>query len=277
MTDRKTIDVKALEAGAELGQSAFGINIKPGIDEGTCTSDAAMYDFMTNGITVFARGIEKAIEAGAVEFQVVRHAVAHELGHAREARSFAERGLFPYRIYFGSSCTVVAQGGRVSAKRFDSYFSFLVNSIQDFAIDKKLSQYGVKDQIAKLDLKRTRETRSSLDSSSDQKERFRLLLQTMFNLPLDISHYTFGDITEEDRQEIRELAESFLGKKKWQEGLDLISGRAFGDVERYKQVLATYLREFLTVTATFRKRPRSEFGELPAFWNADSYEALFLD
>ena len=38
MPDRETIDVKALEAGAELGQKAFGIYIQPRIDEETSIS-----------------------------------------------------------------------------------------------------------------------------------------------------------------------------------------------------------------------------------------------
>lgn len=277
MPDRETIDVKALEAGAELGQKAFGISIQAKIDGETRTPHAAMYDFATDGITVFANGIEKAVEAGGDAFHVVRHAVAHELGHAREARYFAEGGLFPYRLYIRPDCVIVAQGERLSANRFSSLFGGLINTIQDFAIDKTLSQYGVKDQIARLDLKRTKDTLNSLGSSSDKFERIRLRLQTVFNLPLDISHYTFGDITETDRKGIRELAEKFIGTKKWREALDLISGRGFGDVEGYKQMVASYMREFLGVTAIFRNIPRLEFGNLPNFWNAGVYEAVHLE
>lgn len=277
MPNRQTIDMTALEAGAELGQKAFGIIIQPRIDEETSTPHAAMYDFRTDGITVFANGIEKAVEAGGDAFHVVRHAVAHELGHAREARYFAECGLFPYRLYIGSRCVIVAEGGRLSATGFSSLFDGLINTIQDFAIDKTLSQYGVKDQIARLDLKRTKDILNSLGSSSDKLERIRLRLQTVFNLPLDMSHYRFGDIAETDKKGIRELAEKFLGTKKWQEALDLISGRRFGDVEGYKRMVASYMHEFLGVTPIFRKRPRVEFGNLPNFWNNDVYETLFVE
>jgi hypothetical protein len=94
MPDRETIDVKALVAGRELGQKAFGVNIKPEIDEVTTTSNPALYDFRTDGIKVFTEGIRQVIGAGGDAFDVVRHAVAHELGHAREARRFAEHELF---------------------------------------------------------------------------------------------------------------------------------------------------------------------------------------
>jgi hypothetical protein len=93
---------------------------------------------------------------------------------------------------------------------------------------------------------------------------------------LDISHYTFGDISDDDRKRIREVAETFLGMKKWRESLELISSRNFGDIYGYKQMIASYLRDFIGVASTFRKRPGLELGLLPNFWSADLYEVLFV-
>lgn len=165
----------------------------------------------------------------------------------------------------------------MSANGFRALFQGLINSIQDFGIDKTLNKYGVRDQIARLDLKRPKNTRSSLYSSTDKTDRIKLRLQTIFNLPLDISHYTFGDVSDADKKEIHELAESFIGAKNWRRCVDLISNRSFGDVKGYKQMVTTYMHEFLGVTASFKKRLRSDFGELPDFWGAETYEALFLD
>jgi hypothetical protein len=36
------------------------------------------------------------------------------------------------------------------------------------------------------------------------------------------------------------------------------------------------LQEFLGLTSIFIEKKRMEFGELPNFWNADTYEALLV-
>jgi hypothetical protein len=273
----ETIDVKAVQAGQNLGQKAFGLNIEPVVDTNTSAQHPAMYDCASDEITLFTNGIGKAVQAGADAFQAVTHAVAHEIGHAAEARHFAEDGLFPWKMYVNPSCFIPVEGGRLRANGYTSYFLGLTNSMQDYAIDKLLSRYGIRDQIARMDLKRTTESLNSLRSSSlDAMDRIGLRLQTIINIPLDVSHYSFGDITEDQRKRIVELAEALVGSKKWERGVDLISSREFGDIKGYRNLLVTFLQEFLGVRAIFGKIRRQEFGNLPSFWTADTYEATIL-
>jgi hypothetical protein len=109
MPKQEIIDSKALEAGCALGQEAFEIKIQPEIDGETSISNTAMYDWERDRLRVFASGVKKAVMAGGDAFHVVRYAVAHELGHAREARYFAERELFPWKFRIDPRCVLVAQ------------------------------------------------------------------------------------------------------------------------------------------------------------------------
>jgi hypothetical protein len=273
----ESIDVKAIEAGRGLGQKAFGLNIEPILDATTSAEHPAEYNCANDKITLYSKGIEKAVGAGADASQAVTHAVAHEIGHAAEARLFAEDGLFPWKMYVTPSCFIPVEGGRLRANGYTSYFLGLANCMQDYAIDKLLGRYGIRDQIARMDLMRTTESLNSLHSSSlDKTGRIGLRLQTIINIPLDVSHYTFGDITEDQRKQIVELAEAFIGSKKWERGVDLIGSREFGDIKGYRNLVVTFLQEFVGVKTIFRKIRRQEFGSLPSFWTADTYEATIL-
>lgn len=108
----------------------------------------------------------------------------------------------------------------------------------------------MKDEFARV---RIHEIRSVLGRKSrDETEKLQRLLEVLFSLPFDASHYAFGEIDGEDKRCIEELATSAIGGERLRTAVALVSSRGFGDVSGYKRVIESYFRDFLGVRGTFR-------------------------
>ena len=128
-----------------MGQRAFEVSIQVEIDQDTVIGHPSMYDPKSDRAKIFVNGVRRSVEAGADAFRLVEQAVAHEFGHAREARLFARHRVFPWHCVTYGYCFIDTEAGRLPAKNFLSGFAHLTNVMQDFAIDRELSKYGVKD------------------------------------------------------------------------------------------------------------------------------------
>jgi hypothetical protein len=264
---------EALRAGIRLGQRLFDITIEVIFEQNTQWPAVAMYDRWTDRVKIFVNHISEMVAQGADPRKLVMQAVAHEFGHAREARLFAKSGVCPWYLCVATNCRLETEEGFYHGKDFRPEFAQLTSWIQDFPIDRKLSEYGIRDQTAKARIVRIQQI---LQERRPTEPAGKLRLQTILMLPSEIRHYMFGDICHQDRIRIQQFAASVLGAKEWEEAVELISSREFGDIPKYETVTTAYFRDFLRLGATFESVAREQLGDLPAFWTNDAYRALHI-
>lgn len=272
--DSEPVSLEALQAGERLGQETFGVTIEVEIDQRSPISNAAQYDPYSDRVRIFANGVTTSVKAGADAFELVRQAVAHEFGHACEARAFASHEVFPWRCGTYGNCILKTEIGSLQAKDFLSGFGHLTNVMQDFAIDRRLSEKGIRDQTARVRISEMRQIMQK--KPADAIGRVKLRLETLFHLPSDVRNHMFGDISEQDRELIVQFVTWVLGAIEWEKTVGLVSSREFGDILGYERVTTSYFREFLGLRVVFERVPREVLGDLPAFWSSHEYRTLHI-
>jgi hypothetical protein len=265
---------KALRDGARLGREIFGLSMEVIVEQESPWPAVAMYDRWADRVKIFANRVAQEAAAGADSERLVTQAVAHEFGHGREARLFAESGVCPWYLCVDANCKLETEQGFYLGKDFHREFAQLTSRIQDFPIDRKLSEYGVRDQTAKARITRIEQLLQR--EPSDPVGRMQLRLQTLFYLPSDLRHHAFGDISDEDKIRIRQFTTSVLGERTWEQAARLISSREFGDIVTYERITTAYFRDFLNIEAKFESVARERLGELPVFWTSPTYRALHI-
>jgi hypothetical protein len=146
--------------------------------------------------------------------------------------------------------------------------------MQDFAIDRKLSEYGIKDHTARARIFEMQQTLQ--ERITDATGRVQRRLQALFHLPSDIRNYIYSDISEEEKELIVKFVTSVVGANEWKKANTLVTSREYGDLPGYERLTVSYFRDFLHMEATFEPVRREALGDLAAFWTSPTYKALHI-
>jgi hypothetical protein len=258
-----------------MGERVFGVRPEPKTDRSTEIGNPSRYDFEYDTLTVFTNAVEKASTEGLDTGEVVKYSVAHECGHAAEARAFASAGLFPFRAQISRSSAVAVEGARIPMSRLSPQLQWLLNSLLEFGVNQRLLDVlGLKDKLAS---RRISELSQPRPPPADTVERAMRVIDGMFGLAFDVDLHEHGSLVEEERQLIEEAVTSPVGRRRWLAGLNAIRNRSYGDALGYKKMVERYFDGVLGVRVSFVSIDRSQLGVLPNFWEGRSYEVLSLN
>jgi hypothetical protein len=274
----------------QIGEKIFGIQI-PVLLEGDfnaydLTQQAYIgtlgrYDFQNDIVRIYAKQIRSFCRKYNMDFESsFVHHVCHELGHAKEARLFEDSGIFPYRFNIISYCPIklnshhyllnnVKIGGRGLYKVF-------MLGIQDYSIERELQKYGIKDRFSKLRVWNIQNLQKVVHLP---EQKHRLTVEALSLLPLDICHYVYGELTQEEQLLIEKYYKSLIGDK-WSSALRIMDDLQFGNAKKYVDVVCKLFEGILGLNIFLGENYRAElfkrYKHIPQFWNKRSYQVFYI-
>lgn len=258
----------AISKGQEIGKKVFGISVSVKIDSETNSTNPSYYDFTSDTAVLFKKGIEYGNERGIDLHRLTTYSIAHEFGHAKEARSFERWRLFPWQFGWPRIPKIVVAGIVTNAEILQSYVGTLVIYLQDFGIDHQiLSASGLNDPYAKMHVDTVKDSKTGSDPGI-------LKLNVLFNLPHDIALAVHGELDKGGRERLKDLAVRVLGPESWDKASEIISQRKFGDSSGYLKLFQMYFSQFLDLQTTLFMTDSRDLGTLPSFWKRKKYRIM---
>jgi len=277
LTRKSDLEQYILE-GRSLAKKMFGFDTPLKVDEENKT-EAGHYDFRSDTAYVHPKFFQNMNKKYAnIDLKkLVEHTVCHEIGHAFDARQFALRGIFPYVVKISDRSIATIASYPLKTNKFKEAIIYLINSILDYSIDKKIwEESRFCDQTAKI---RMRKIRTYLhNSAGNEGEGLRRAVELFFDLPTFVHDYQFGDIDPPDRNAIKRCCIAYLGEKAWNTNPNLLKELRIGDARKFYDIIPLLFRGLLDLTAFWKPEKRENICEnLPSFWNQTTYELLLLN
>lgn len=269
-----------LSQAKRISEEFFGLKLQIQVDLETDNQECGEYDFKTDKISIYLKFIEhlvKVYDKTSLE-EVVEHTVCHEYAHGNDARQFAKNSIFPYTIQISERSVMTFDSNRLKTNLYKDGIAYLINTIQDYAIDKKLHKRGLIDHTIK-----NRVAEIKYYESNKPKNKTELLqrqLQMLFSLPFDVHSFNLGKLEDKSHDSILRYSNSIIGKDIWDEASTLLEKQTYGDIDEYCNTTRTLLSRLLNTEVEWRLANRTLFEtdfKLPGFWNQKQFKVLYID
>lgn len=257
------------------GKNFWGVDVEFLQEDVKETTGVASYDPFFDRVEFHLKWIEKiAKEFPQIIDDEIDFAVLHELGHAKEARIYEEKGLFPY----SRNILTDIPPGEISEvfNIVDTFF----DGIEDYKVEKKLFENGFLKPLTWF-----QQALPNMEQVLKKPGCEVLGRDTAFmNLPLSMCSYKFCSLSNAQKRVIKSYYLKFLGKRLWEEMVETIDTLEFGKVNTTVEVASALIHDFFGWTVTLGSIRRKDLElivkeqhkfaggfMLPSFWRKNNY------
>jgi hypothetical protein len=231
-------------------------------DQQTFEDVLGRYDQKFDIIEIYLERMKKICQQYNINFdEFIYHIFLHESCHAKEARFFAEKDIYPYRFEPVGI----------------PFLANFVNGISDYVVEKELHKYGVMNPFSRV---RSQNLLSVMKNIQQNLVAPRLVMESNLYLTLDICHYTFGKLNPSEKKIIKDYYEYLTGDK-WRIVSDIMKDLESGAIEEYVNVVTNLLDFMFGIHVSLAYERRADiFGTnqfSTKFWNKRKYQVFILE
>jgi len=268
-------DQHIVESATRTAKRIFGLEIEVETKAIAGAKGPGRYDFVHDRIELIPEFIDQFCRTYGNRDAVITYTICHETGHAAEARKLAEHAIFPFEGMVSNIASITVGSFCFRLNVMGELLDQFMNGILDYSVDREISNEGIPNVIAKNKLPQIKQLLTQKHSSKDNKSRAINKLNALFNLPLDIGHYEFGTLDDNEKNLIRKYYEAEGLSFKWKSAKQILQSRRFGDAIQYPITASTLCEELLGIRITTIPKSRIEllrkYRSLPDFWTKNEY------
>ena len=262
----RTLIEKAIQKATKI----FQIKVPMIIDEKPLPNKPSLeqmgyYDCYKDRVVIYINKIQQVVSTFGLELEkMITSVVCHEIGHAKQARIFEDNQVCPWIIQKHRKCCVKLEGVEIPLKITD--ISFVNNWVQDFCVNKELFDCGIADISVKVRVKDLK-----LEGPRDIVSYVR-----MKHLPMDITLYEFGGLSDSERERLKQTIKNCISEK-WDTTYDLMKSLHFAGINEYLEVIETLIADIFGQKTCFLPKDSRlifEGKNRPSFWNKNNYNVL---
>lgn len=291
-------EISKIASRAQLfGEEIFNIHI-PFLLEGTysqadCVNQLSAlgnYDFNNDVTKIYIKRMKEYCRYYRLNFNsIFLHTFYHELGHAKEARSFESAGIFPYRRNTFHTCPMKLDSKYYNLTDFKiggtNILDAFMSGTLDYAIEKELRKFEIENPASRRNFQNLQEGLQKMNLQNIRKESLSeeqyhtFFMNSLLFLPYYVSDYVWGSLNENEQYIIERYYRNILGNK-WDLTLEIMSTLEFCNPEKYVNVIHKLFESILGLHVSMRTIQNRElfkqYKSIPRFWNKTNYKVIYI-
>ena len=240
------------------------------------TQTLAEYDQWYDANIIYYKIIGALCQKYDVNFKLTFHfCFWHETGHAKEQRLFEEIGFCPNIIKTSHEGVPIKIESSTYLLRNPQIVSNIFTcGVCDFSINKELKKHNLTNQLSK---------KVFFDNTGLRpiyKEQNKTVLDCLLHLPHAIDIYEHGELSEIEKDSLKESQEKVVGDK-WEKTLSKLKEIEFSNPKSKTDIILELIKNTLGIKAFLGFGQKREilfrrYSTIPKFWKKERYQVIYL-